>query len=108
MRTLLFFLALAPAAALAEAWVSPADLEEIRAAIQRETQVRSQACAVYRPASVRFRDLMLFGPDVVQQVQVTDRAGAVWLAYYAMRRQEGGRWSTSGCRLVPPNRTVSA
>ena len=108
MRTLLLFLALAPAAALAEAWVSPADLEEIRAAIQRETQVRSEACAVYRPASVRFRDLMLFGPDVVQQVQVTDRAGGVWLAYYAMRREQDGRWRASGCRLVQPNRTVSA
>jgi len=108
LRTLLFCLALAPAAALAEAWVSPADLEEIRAAIQRETQVRSEACAVYRPASVRFRDLMLFGPDVVQQVQVTDRAGEVWLAYYAMRREQDGRWRASSCRLVQPNRTVSA
>ena len=94
--------------ALADARVSAEDLAQIRAAIRRQTLEKSAECAVYRPAAVRFRDLVLIGPDVVQQVQVTDRAGAVWLAYYAMQRQEDGRWSTSGCRLVPPARSVSA
>jgi hypothetical protein len=46
--------------------------------------------------------------DVVQQVQVTDAAGAVWVAYYALQRQWDGRWQMHGCRLVQPNRTISA
>jgi hypothetical protein len=106
LKRLLFCLALVPAAALAD--VSAEDLAQIRAVIQRQTEVKSLECAVYRPAAVRFRDLVLIGPEVVQQVQVTDRAGAVWLAYYAMQRQEDGSWSTSGCRLVQPARTISA
>ena len=96
-----------PGAASAER-VSDADLAEIRGAIARETAVKSASCPVYQPAAVRFRDVMQFGDDVVQQVQVTDRSGAVWLAYYAMQRQPDGSWRTSGCRLVHPSRTVSA
>jgi len=106
LRFIFLCLALAPAAALAD--VSAEDLAQIRAVIHKQTRVRSAECAVYRPAAVRFRDVVLIGPDVVQQVQVTDRAGAVWLAYYAMRRLEDGRWSTSGCRLFQPARSISA
>ena len=108
MRILLLCLALAPAAALAGARVGAEDLAQIRAVIQQQTLVRSAECPVYRPAAVRFRDLVLIGPEVLQQVQVTDRAGAVWLAYYEMQRQEDGRWATSGCRLVQPARAISA
>jgi hypothetical protein len=70
--------------------------------------VRMAYRAVYRPAAVAFLDLMVLGEDVVQQVQVTDRGGLVWLAYYAMERQRDGSWRTSGCHLVQPARTVSA
>ncbi len=108
MRVLLLCLALAPAAALAGARVSAEDLAQIRAVIQQHTRVKSAECAVYRPAAVRFRDLVLIGPEVVQQVQVTDRSGAVWLAFYAMQRREDGSWTTSGCRLVQPARSISA
>lgn len=108
MRILLLCLALAPAAAPAGARVSAEDLAQIRAAIEQQTLVRSAECPVYRPAAVRFRDLVLIGPEVLQQVQVTDRSGAVWLAFYAMERLGDGRWTTSGCRLVQPARTVSA
>ena len=106
MRFIFLCLALAPAAALAA--VSAEDLAQIRAVIQQQTLVRSAECPVYRPAAVRFRDLVLIGSEVVQQVQVTDRAGAVWLAYYEMQRREDGRWATSGCRLVQPARAISA
>ena len=64
--------------------------------------------AVYRPASVSFRELLLMGGDVVQQVQVTDRSGSVWVAYYSMQRQKDGSWRTHGCHLVQPSRTISA
>lgn len=70
--------------------------------------VRMAYRAVYRPASVSFLELVVMGDDVVQQVQVTDRSGAVWVAYYAMQRQEDGSWRTSGCHLVQPSRIISA
>jgi len=70
--------------------------------------VRMAYRAVYRPAAVAFLDMMVIGPEVVQQVQVTDRSGGVWLAYYAMQRQKDGSWRTNGCHLVQPARTISA
>ena len=107
-RAFLLWLALAPAAALADGRIGPEDLAKIQAVIQRPTKVKSEDCAVYRPAAVRFRDLLQLGHDVVQQVQVTDRSGAVWLAYYAMRRQDDGSWQARGCRVVHPAKTISA
>ena len=68
--------------------------------------VRVSYRAVYRPATVVFLGLTVIGPDAVQQVQLTDRSGAVWHAYYAMQRQRDGSWRTSGCRLVHPARTI--
>ena len=70
--------------------------------------VRSSYRAVYRPASVSFLETVVMGGDVVQQLQVTDHAGGVWVAYYAMQRQRDGSWRTNGCRLVQPSRTISA
>jgi hypothetical protein len=70
--------------------------------------VRMAYRAVYRPTSVSFLELVVMGGEVVQPVQVTDRAGGVWLAYYAMQRQKDGSWRTNGCHLVQPNRIISA
>jgi hypothetical protein len=70
--------------------------------------VRMTYRAVYRPASVSFLELVVMGAEVVQQVQVTDLAGGVWLAYYAMQRQKDGSWRTNGCHLVQPTRIISA
>jgi hypothetical protein len=70
--------------------------------------VRMAYRAVYRPASVSFLELVVMGGDVVQQVQLTDRAGGLWLAYYAMQRQKDGSWRTNGCHLVQPSRIISA
>ena len=70
--------------------------------------VRLDYRAVYRPASLAFLRLVVMGEDVVQPLQVTDRSGAVWLAYYAMQRQKDGSWRMNGCRLVQPGRTISA
>lgn len=68
--------------------------------------VRGSYRPVYRPSAVEFLELVTLGVDVVQPVKVTDHRGAVWLAYYAMQRQPDGSWRTSGCRLVPPARTI--
>jgi hypothetical protein len=70
--------------------------------------VRMAYRAVYRPSAVAFLELVVMGGDVVQPVQVTDRSGAVWVAYYAMQRQRDGSWRTNGCHLVQPSRTISA
>jgi len=101
--------------ALAEMRVTSADLAEIRAVIHREIDAfracarQAPGVAATTPAAVSFLDLTVVGGgDVVQQVRVTDHAGAVWLAYYAMQRQKNGGWRTSGCHLVPSARTVSA
>jgi hypothetical protein len=68
--------------------------------------VRVSYRAVYRPSAVAFLGLTVIGQDAVQQVQVTDRAGGVWLAYYAMQRQKDGSWRTNGCHLVQPAKTI--
>ena len=68
--------------------------------------VRVSYRAVYRPAEIRFLGLTLIGAEAVQQVQLVDRSGAVWHAYYAMQRQKDGSWRTHGCRLVHPAKTI--
>jgi hypothetical protein len=115
---LLAFLVLAlgcAGGAWAETRVTSAGLAEIRAVIHREIETfrtcarQAPGAAATTPTAVSFLDLMVMGgEDVVQQVRVTDHAGAVWLAYYAMQRQKDGGWRTSGCHLVPSARTVSA
>jgi len=70
--------------------------------------VRMAYRAVYRPAAVAFLDLMVFSGEVVQQVQITDRVGSVWVAYYAMQRQQDGTWRMHGCHLVQPGKIISA
>ena len=70
--------------------------------------VRMAYRAVYRPMAVSFLDLTVIGGDVVQQIQVTDRSGAVWVAHYAMQRQRDGTWRTNGCHLVQSVRTFPA
>ncbi len=90
------------------ALVSPA-VQETFGTPERFLEVMRMAYrAVYRPATVAFLELMILSGDVVQQVQITDRAGAIWVAYYAMQRQHDGSWRTNGCHLVQPARIISA
>jgi hypothetical protein len=70
--------------------------------------VRMAYRAMYRPSALHFMDLMVMGEEVVQQLQVTDRSGTIWLAYYAMQRQRDGSWRANGCHLVQPARTIPA
>jgi len=90
------------------ALVSPGVQEEFGTPERFLDAVRASYRAVYRPASVSFLELMVMGGDVVQQVQVVDRAGSTWVAYYAMQRQRDGSWRMNGCHLVQPSRTISA
>jgi hypothetical protein len=90
------------------ALVSPGVRQAFRTPEKFMDVVRVAYRAVYRPASVTFLQLLVMGGDVVQQVQVTDRDGLHWLAYYAMQRQSDGSWKTNGCHLVHPVRTIPA
>ncbi|MDQ5849162.1 MAG: DUF4864 domain-containing protein [Pseudomonadota bacterium] len=90
------------------ALVSPAVQETFGTPERFLDAMRMTYRAVYRPATVAFLELMILSGDVVQQVQVTDREGAIWVAYYAMQRQHDGSWRTNGCHLVQPTRTISA
>ena len=69
--------------------------------------VRASYHAMYRPAAVTFLGLTVIGDDAVQRVRITDRSGAVWVAYYAMQRQKDGSWRTNGCHLVQPSKSIS-
>ena len=68
--------------------------------------MRTSYHPVYRPAAVTFLEPVVFGADAVQPVQLTDRAGSHWLAYYAMQRQKDGSWRAAGCHLVPRALTI--
>jgi len=70
--------------------------------------VRMAYRAVYRPAKLAFRAMLVMGGEVVQPIEVTDRSGNVWVAYYGMQRQADGSWKTSGCHLVAPAKTYPA
>jgi hypothetical protein len=68
--------------------------------------VRSAYRPMVRPSSVSFLEPVVFGADAVQPVQLTERSGTVWLAYYAMQRQKDGSWRANGCHLAQPAKTV--
>ena len=70
--------------------------------------VRMAYRAIYRPAAVVFLDMLVMGGEVVQPVQLTDRAGSVWVAYYSMQRQQDGSWRTNGCHLAQAVRSYPA
>ena len=64
--------------------------------------------AVHRAARVSFLELVVMSGEAVQPVRIIDLAGAVWVAYYGLQRQHDGSWRTQACRLVQPNRAISA
>jgi len=90
------------------ALVSPGVQQAFRTPEKFLDAVRLAYRAVYRPGAVAFRNALVMGEEVVQPVQITDRAGDAWVAYYSMQRQRDGSWKTNGCHLVQPARTFSA
>lgn len=63
--------------------------------------VRKSYPVVHRPASTTFLTPDGDGADlVVQPVQMTDAAGAAWLAIYRLQRQPDKRWKIIGCEIV--------
>ena len=87
--------------------VSPAVQETFGTPERFLDVVRASYGAMVRPSAVVFLGLTVMGDDAVQRVRLTDRSGAVWLAYYAMQRQRDGSWRTNGCHLVQPSKSIS-
>jgi len=86
--------------------VSPAVQETFGTPERFLDVVRASYGAMVRPTAVVFLGLTVMGDDAVQRVKITDRSGAVWLAYYAMQRQRDGSWRTNGCHLAQPVKTI--
>ena len=61
--------------------------------------VREQYAVVYRPATRVFLRPVVEDGTVIFPVQLSDRAGQVWVALYTMQRV-GGEWRVAGCQLV--------
>jgi hypothetical protein len=61
--------------------------------------VREQYAVVYRPATRVFLRPVVEDGTVIFPVQLSDRAGEVWVALYTMQRV-GGEWRVAGCQLV--------
>jgi len=61
--------------------------------------VQSEYPVVHHPASVAFVSVQEIDGQVSQVVQMTDSAGAVWMAVYTLERQEDHSWRISGCAI---------
>ncbi len=68
--------------------------------------VREQYAVVYRPASRAFLRPVVEEGTVIFPVQMSDRAGRVWVALYTMQRV-AGEWKVAGCQLVPGAATAT-
>ncbi len=86
--------------------VSPAVQETFGTPERFLDVVRAPYSPMVRPTAVVFLGLTVIGDDAVQRVRITDRAGTLWLVYYAMQRQKDGSWRTNGCHLVQPSKTI--
>ena len=61
--------------------------------------VQSEYPVVYHPESVAFLSVQEIDGQVSQVVQMTDGAGALWMAVYALERQADSSWRISGCAV---------
>jgi hypothetical protein len=65
------------------------------------SMVRSGYPVVYRAAGATFLVPLRVDGDLVQEVHLTDGAGALWLATYRLERQADGAWRIAGCDVRP-------
>lgn len=88
------------------AMASPGIQERFGTAATFAQMVREQYAVVYRPASRAFLRPVVEEGTVIFPVQLSDRAGRVWVALYTMR-QVAGSWRIAGCQLVPASATAT-
>lgn len=78
---------------------SPGIRERFGSAETFVRMVREQYAVVYRAASRAYLAPVVEDGIVIFPVQLSDRAGGVWVALYTMQRV-GGEWRVAGCQLV--------
>jgi len=61
--------------------------------------VRREYPMVHHPESVVFLPPQEINRQVSQVVQMTDAAGALWMAVYLLERQPDHSWRISGCQV---------
>jgi hypothetical protein len=88
------------------AFASPGIQERFGTAATFAQMVREQYAVVYRPASRAFLRPVIEEGTVIFPVQLSDRAGRVWVALYTMQ-QVAGSWRVAGCQLVPASATAT-
>lgn len=86
-------------ASRAYSFASPAIQKQVGSAESFMAMVRGGYPAVVAPASVSFLAPQWVEGTLVQAVQLTDKAGASWLAIYTMERQRDKSWRISGCQV---------
>lgn len=86
-------------AALAFSFASPTIQQKFATAATFLEMVKAGYRPVYRPREVEFRDLVVEGGLIVQEVFVVGPAGEPVLARYIMERQPDGSWKINGCVL---------
>ncbi len=87
-------------------FASPGIQERFGTAATFVQMVREQYAVVYRPASRAFLRPVVEEGTVIFPVQLSDRAGGVWVALYTMQRVAGS-WRIAGCQLVPASATAT-
>lgn len=81
-------------------YAAPEFRRRFRDARQFLNMIRQHYPVVYRPVSVRFMPPDAESDGVYQAVEMSDSAGAVWIAIYRLLRLAPGEWRILGCRLV--------
>lgn len=81
-------------------YAAPAIREQFGSPERFIAMVRQGYPVVFRPASVTFLRPDWVDGQLLQAVQMTDAAGAMWLAVYHLQRQPDRSWRISGCEVV--------
>ena len=88
-------------AALAFSYAAPAIRSMFQTPERFLAMVRAGYPAVYRPSGVVFLHPVRVEAELIQGVQLTDAAGALWLAVYRLERQPDTSWRINGCDVQP-------
>ncbi|MEO5733379.1 MAG: DUF4864 domain-containing protein [Rubrivivax sp.] len=81
-------------------YASPALRRQFGDAQRFMALVRQAYPMVIRPAAAVFFVPLVDGAGVLQQVQLRDADGQLWLASYRLARQPDGIWRIEGCSVV--------
>ena len=109
LGALAFWLAVSATPAAAGPAVPTGDFVEIRAVVNRQLDAfrRDDAPGAFALVSPGVQQAFGTPKRLLDVVRAAYRAGGVWLAYYAMQRQNDGSWRANGCHLAQPASAAS-